>query len=346
MNPNGSQHGDEGSRTRGWRRADGVRSKAQAPGLIWLAIWLTGAAIACIDPAPARGQEPAESEVTPSETELYRTWYNEADPAKKLEHGRAYLREYPKGQYADYLGKWVHSEELKQKWAAAEQKYVAALKQEDDRSLFQAGAELLEVDTENIGILYTLANRARLLAHKNPPDYTYAAVATKYAKKAISLIDAGQVPKSITDRSAWESQGKAITLGNLYELLGLIALKDNQDAGAMAAFEKVATYQKHDPMPHYYLGKLENDAYQKLVAQLPAEPEQRAKPEHAALVDQANAALDRVIEHWVQVIAYSKDDSAYSSVVQKPLETYYKARHENDASGLEKLIASYRSGGG
>lgn len=309
--------------------------------LVWLAP-LFCSAIAIGPPLVTQAQEP-EADVIPSETELYRNWYNETDPAKKLEHGKSYLSEYPKGQYAEYLSTWVRAEELKQKWTQAEAKYVAALKQENDAQLFQAGGELLEIDKDNIGILYTLANRARMLARKNPPNYTYAAKATQYARHAIDRINAGQIPKNV-DNNAWESQGKAITLGNLHELLGLIALRDNRDADAVKAFQSIATYQKRDPMPHYYLGKLENDAYQKLVAQLPADPEERVKPEHAALVDQANAALDRVIQHWAKVMAYSDADSPYRSVVAGPLETYYKARHENDASGLQALIESFKGG--
>ena len=121
-----------------------------------------GAAVLVVPATRAAAQD-----VVQDEGAVYRAWYEATqakDNAKALEAAKQYLAQYPTGQYAEALKKWMGGAQMATLDAAIKEKRTA--------DMIAIGKEILATDPENLNVLYALAfniRRNELLA--SPANY-------------------------------------------------------------------------------------------------------------------------------------------------------------------------------
>ena len=172
-----------------------------------VAIALVAAATLALVPAtPAVAQE-----VVQDEGAAYRAWHdaNQAgDNAKAMAAAKAYIAQYPTGEYADFITKWFGTAQMTALDAAIKEKRTA--------DMIAVGREILAADPENLNVLYALAfniRRNELLAA--PPNFTNAPAAVELGKKAIALMESG---KTLTGVATFD---KNATLAWLTQILAV-----------------------------------------------------------------------------------------------------------------------------
>jgi tetratricopeptide (TPR) repeat protein len=189
-------------------------------------IALAGAVFLSVAPAPAAAQVSAEEAVA------YASWQaasTAGDVAKATEIAQQYLKQFPTGQYADYLKKWVAQGQMTALDAAAKEKRTA--------DVLTIGNGILANDAENLSVIYTMALAVRGEMMARPPVYTNAAVGTETAKKGIALLESGKTLSGV-DKNA--------TLAWMTQMLALNAQKAGSADEAVKLFEKSTSYAPKD----------------------------------------------------------------------------------------------------
>lgn len=298
---------------------------------------LLAAALVLLPGARATGQE-----ASPEETIAYQAWFaasSAKDAAKANQAAQDYLKQFPKGQYADYLKQWLAGEKGKALNAA-----IAARKTAD---MVRIGKELLANDPDNLNILYTLAFQVRrneLLA--SPAVFTHAATAADFAARSIKLIEAGQKLAGV-DASKWR---KGDALGWLHQTLAMVKGHSGDAAAALAEYEKSTTLDPDNlalvVQNSYNCGSLRKDRYDAAVKAYQALPKPdggEPTAEMKAALEKANAEADATISCWARFVGLTRANNLTPDARQKVeavLTSLYAYRHPDDAAGLEGLIAS------
>jgi hypothetical protein len=293
--------------------------------------------LVALSPNPVLAQEQDEALA-------YHAWFaaNQAqDNAKAVEAAEAYLAQFPAGQYAEFLTKWLAPAQLS--------KLNDAIKAGNVDQMLAVGNAILASDPENLNVLYALAfqiRRLELLA--SPRSYAHAAEAVDLSKKAISLVDSGKTLAGV------ESFDKDATLAWLYQNLAIVESKDGVSGEAIELYEKSTSLAPQDPaIAGRNLGalipvrqKAYTDAANAYNA-LPAEARSAAEPsaEVAAARDALNAEADALIDVAARFVALAEVKSlpqATRDRVYAVLESAYKARNPEDAeaAGLQAVIDS------
>ena len=274
----------------------------------------------------------------------YHAWFaaNQAqDNAKAVEAAEAYLAQFPSGEYAEFLSKWLAPAQLS--------KLNDAIKAGDVDQMLGVGKAILASDPENLNVLYALAYQIRLkelLA--SPRSYAHAAEATDLSNKAISLVDSGKTLAGV------ESFDKDATLAWLYQNVAFVESKDGMSDKAIGLYEKSTGYAPLDPqIAGRNLGALiavRQKAYTEAVNAynaLPAEARGAAEPsaEVTAARDTLNAAADDLIDVSARFVALAEVKNlpqATRDRVYAVLESAYKTRNPDDAeaAGLRAVIDS------
>ena len=182
-------------------------------------IALAGAVFLSVAPAPASAQVSAEEAVA------YASWQaasTAGDVAKATEIAQQYLKQFPTGQYADYLKKWVGQGQMTALDAAAKEKRTA--------DVLTIGNGILANDAENLSVIYTMASAVRGEMMARPPVYTNAAAGTEAAKKGIALLESGKTLSGV-DKNA--------TLAWMTQMLALNAQKAGNADEAVEALREV-----------------------------------------------------------------------------------------------------------
>lgn len=287
-------------------------------------------------PAPAQ-------EASAEETIAYQAWFmasSAKDVAKATQAAQDYLKQFPKGQYADYLKKWLAGEKGKALNAA-----IAAKKTGE---VVAIGKELLAQDADNLNILYTVAfqiRRNELLA--SPAVYTHAADARDFATRSIKLIEAGQKLAGV-DPAKWK---KGDALGWLYQMLAMVEAHQGKLDAALAAYAKSSALDPDNLALNvqnaYNCGGLRKDRYDAAVKEFQALPKPEGgepSPQMKAALDKANAEADAAIECWSRFVGLARANNLTPGArqqVEPVLASLWGYRHADDKDGLEALIARH-----
>jgi len=305
-----------------------------AAGALFLAV-----AFALASPAPVAAQE-----VVQDEGAFYRAWHDAsqaADNVKAIAAAKAYLENYPTGQYADFIKKWLGPAQM----AALD----AAIKEKRTPDMITVGREILASDPENLNVLYALAfniRRNELLAA--PPSFANAPAAVEFAKKAISLVESG---KTLTGVQTFD---KNATLAWLTQILAVNEAKSGSPAEAIKLYQQSTSLAPGDPaiagQNLLRVFTLRQSAYADVAKAYNAFPEaDRAaaepKPEVKAAKDALNAEADALIDAAAGFVAFAGAKGlapAMKDRVNQALETVYKGRFPEDAAleGLKKILAA------
>lgn len=299
---------------------------------------LLAASLAVVPTAPAAAQE-----VVQDEGAAYRAWHDASqagDNAKASAAAKTYLEQYPTGQYADFLKKWLGTAQMTALDAAIKEKRTA--------DMIAVGREILAADPENLNVLYALAfniRRNELLAA--PQSFANAAAAVEFSQKAISLIESGKTLVGVA------SFDKNATLAWLTQILAFNEGKSGSEAEAVKLYEKSTAYAPDDPQIAarnlLAILSIRQGKYGELAKAYNALPEaDRAaaepKPEVKAAKEALDAEADLLIDAAAGFVAFGRSKGLAAATVDRVntlLETVYKNRFPEDAAldGLKKKLA-------
>jgi len=264
------------------------------------------------------------------------------DNAKAAELARAYLEKFPKGQYAEFLAKWITGA----RWAG----FNEAIKKKDMAGMVTIGREGLAADPADVNYLYWMALNLRqneLLAAGEPANIDAAA---EFSKKAIERIEGGAVPVGV-DAAKWN---KDAHLAWLNQSLALIAAKQGRGDEALQYYEKSSALSPKDVALNARntlgCGTLHKAKYDAAVAKYQALPEasRTSDPpaaEAKAAIDSANAEADAAIECWARFLAVTAaNPSETRTRVEQALGALYTYRHPDQPQGYQALVEKYKTG--
>lgn len=286
--------------------------------------------------APASAQD-----VSPEEATAYAGWQAASqggDAAKAMEAAKAYLKEYPSGQYADYLKKWVTQSQMAPLDAAIKEKRTA--------DMLTIGNGILAGEPDNLNVVYAMAAQIRAEMLARPPVFTNAAAGVELAKKGIALVESG---KTLSGVSAFD---KDATLAWMTQMLALQEQKSGNGEEAIKLFEKSTSYAPKDKViaaPNifavfnlHYAGYVEAA---KAFNALPEAERGAAEPTPAvkAARETLNAEADHVIDVAARFVAFGRANSLPAPTIDRvnqTLEAVYKVRFPEDAAlgGLQKIL--------
>jgi tetratricopeptide (TPR) repeat protein len=286
--------------------------------------------------APAEAQD-----VSPEEATAYAGWQAASqggDAAKAMEAAQAYLKQYPSGQYADYLKKWVTQSQMAPLDAAIKEKRTA--------DMLTIGNAILAGDPENLNVVYAMAAQIRAEMLARPPVFTNAAAGVELAKKGIALVESG---KTLAGLAAFD---KDATLAWMTQMLALQEQKAGNGEEAIKLFEKSTSYAPKDKViaaPNIFaVFNLHYAGYAEAAKAFNALPEaERGAAEPTPAVKAAretlNAEADHVIEVAARFVAFGRANGLPAATIDRvnqTLEAVYKVRFPEDAAlgGLQKIL--------
>jgi hypothetical protein len=295
---------------------------------------LAGAVVLALAPSPASAQVSAE------EATAYAAWQaaSTTDLAKASGLAKDYLKQYPAGQYADYLKKWLATSQ-----AAA---FEAAIKEKRTADMLKVGNELLALDPDNLNVVWAMASAIRGEMLGRPPVYANAAAGVALAKKGIALVEGGKTLTGV------ESFDKDATLAWMTQMLALNEQNAGNTAAAIPLFEKSTAYAPKDKAiaaPNLYsVYNAELADYLEAAKAFNALPEAdrgaaEPPPSVTAAREKLNKEADAVIDVAVRFVAFGRANGLPTATVDRinqTLESVYKVRFPEDAelAGLQKLL--------
>lgn len=284
---------------------------------------------------------PAVAQVSPEEAAAYAGWQaasQAGDAAKAMAAAEAYLKQYPTGQYADYLKKWVGQGQM----TALD----AAIKAKNTAEMLKVGNGILASDPENLNVVFAMAAQIRGEMLSRPPVYTNAAAGVDLAKKGIALVESG---KTLTGVDSFD---KNATLAWMTQMLALNEQKAGNAKEAIRLFRKSTGYAPTDraiAAPNLFSAfSLQYADYVEAAKAFNAIPDaERGAAEPTETVKAAreklNAEADDVIDVAARFVTFGKANGLPAATVEKinqTLESVYKTRFPEDASleGLQKIM--------
>jgi hypothetical protein len=303
-----------------------------AAGVVLLAV-----AFALAPVAPAAAQE-----VVQDEGQAYRAWHEAsqaADNAKALAAAKAYIAQYPTGQYGDFLKKWLGTAQMTALDAAIKEKRTA--------DMIAVGREILAADPENLNVVYAMASQVRVEMLGRPPVFDNAAAGVEFAQKGIAMVEGG---KTLAGVATFD---KNATLAWMTQVLALSAQKNGNNPEAIGLFDKSTAYAPADPaiagQNLLRVVALRNASYAEAAKAYNALPEAdraAAEPPPAAKAakDALNAQADGLINSAASFVALGRSKNLPAATVDRvnqALEAAYKVRFPEDATldGLKKILA-------
>ena len=302
-------------------------------------IFVLAAALLAVAPLHAQ-QEGNVEEVTAYSA--FHAAQTAGDTAKATELARAYLEKFPKGQYAEFLTKWLTGA----RWT----RFNEAIKKKDMAAMVAVGREALAQDPSDLNYLYWMAVNLRqneLLGAGADPN---ADAAAEFSRKAIERIEAGAVPVGV-DAAKWN---KDANLAWLHQNLALVAAKQGKTDEALQHYQKSSELAGKDAavLARNTLGcgTLHKSRYDEAVAQYQALPEaaRTSDPpaaEATAAIDLANREADAAIECWARFLAVTAGSPTdIRTKVEQALAALYQYRHPDEPKGYEALVEKLRAG--
>jgi len=298
---------------------------------------LLAAALAFAPAAPAAAQE-----VVQDEGAAYRAWHDASqagDNAKAMAAAKAYIEQYPTGQYGDFLKKWLGTAQMTALDAAIKEKRTA--------DTIAVARDILAADPENLNVVYAVASQVRGEMLARPPVYDNAEAGVEFAQKGIAMVEAG---KTLAGVATFD---KNATLAWMTQVLALNAQKGGNAKEAIGLFDKSTAYAPGDPaiagQNLLRVVALRNTAYAEAAKAFNALPEAdrgAAEPPPAvkAAKDALNAEADGLIDSAASFVAFGRSKNLAAAVVDRvnqTLEAAYKVRFPEDTTldGLKKVLA-------
>jgi hypothetical protein len=178
------------------------------------------------------------------------------------------------------------------------------------------------------------------LSEARNQNLKYVAPSRQMALKAIALIEGGKKPETVSD-ATWNDY-KTRWHGQLYQWVAMLSLAEGDKADAKSRLASAIGLSPRDPINYVLLVEMVNGEYQRLVQMHKAAA---AGAEKDALLKQAEAQLDEVIDAYAHAVALTEGNAQFDTMrvgLKADLESYYKYRHNNSADGLQALIDKYK----
>ena len=270
------------------------------------------------------------------ETAAYKSWYdtNAAnDLPKAFELAKAYLKNFPKGKYAEYLNKWLLN--------ARYRLFDTAVTAKDSATMIRLGNEVLAVEPENLNYLYLLVHNLNLNElNARPANHAHATEASDYARRAIKLIEAGKQP---TDTPQW-NQNQALSY--LYQILGTIEEQNKNMDAALENYLKSGRLDANNSYSFFSSGRLYEEKYLKAADAYRALPEAdrnatTPSPQVASALKAANDAADATIDSWIKFLKLTATNNPYGPArdeIKSAVADLYKYRHPDSPDAYLQLI--------
>jgi tetratricopeptide (TPR) repeat protein len=281
-------------------------------------------------------------EVSADEAVAYASWHaasDAGDVAKATAAAEAYLKQFPSGQYADFLQKWLVQ--------ARFTNLDAAIKAQNIDAMLKVGREILAADPDNLNVLYALAFNLRLrelLA--NPQKFDHARDAQEFSEKAISLIDSG---KTLAGVQNFDKNG---TLAWLYQIQAILAANESHAEEAAKLYEKSTSLAPDDVgiagrnmLAVLSIRQADYTEAARAYNALPEEARSAAEPseEVKAARDRVDKEADGLIDIAARFVVFGKAKKLPATTIEKVnqvLESAYKTRFPEDTTleGLQKIL--------
>jgi hypothetical protein len=213
--------------------------------------------------------------------------------------------------------------------------YLRANRVEDAYKLAAAGLDKMP---NPVGAMIELTNAAN--AQVRQQDTQYVPQGIQYAARAIELIEADKKPAAITD-ATW-AEYKTKQLPQLYQVQGFLLLIGGDTETAKTKLAKSAALNPADPQTYWILGRVRDNDYQEIAGKYKTSA---AGPAQDALLKQAQAQLDQVIDDYAHVVALAEGKPQYKEIhdqALQSLQSYYQYRHNGSTNGLKELIEKYK----
>jgi tetratricopeptide (TPR) repeat protein len=320
-----------------------LRSSLATPAGLVLAAAVLVLAAAVLVLAPASRASAQEGQEEGQEEALaYHAWFaanQQQQTAKAVQAAEAYLKQFPNGEYAEFLSKWV---------APAQMGLLNdAIKAGRVDEMLEVGNQILAKEPDNLNVLYALAfqlRRRELLA--KPRSYAHAAQAVDLSKRAIAMVESGQTLAGV------QNFNKDGTLAWLYQNLAMVAGKDGASDKAIQLYERSTALAPQDPaiagrnlLEVLSWRQATYTAAANAYNALPDEERNAAEPspEVAAARAKVQAEADTLIDVAASFVALAEVKGlpqATRDKVYGVLESVYKSRNPDDAeaTGLQAVI--------
>ncbi|HYG08500.1 MAG TPA: hypothetical protein VD835_00870 [Pyrinomonadaceae bacterium] len=246
-----------------------------------------------------------------------------ADPAQRIAQSESYLKLFTAPADAELVNQHLLSA------------YTEANRLDD---AFALAPKAIDKSFDPVAAMINLT-RAGLTEARNQ-NLKYVAPSRQTALKAIALIESGKKPEAVPD-ATWNDY-KTRWHWQLYQWVAMLSLAAGDKADAKARLTSAIGLNPHDPINYVLLSTMANDEYQRLAQAHKAAP---AGAEKDALLKQAEAQMDEVIDAYAHAVALTEGDAQYDTMragLRADLESYYKYRHNNSSDGLQALIDKYK----
>jgi hypothetical protein len=239
-------------------------------------------------------------------------------------------------QYTQAVKKFVALYER----ATLEVNFFKAYNAKDYAKGFELGKQILNLEPENFLVMGSMVRGAYLNSYGG--NQSLNSDATALARKALTLLDSGNVTKADPFTNVDDARGF------LNFALGWF-LKDKSAVEAADAFGKAAQVgsTKSDPSTYFFLGTaIMNGDYERLSTEYTTKykgkdetPESKAELEHVLQVG------NRVVDAYARAVALSTrpNQEKFKTKVMTELTDLYKGFHNNSDEGLSDLIAGVLS---
>jgi tetratricopeptide (TPR) repeat protein len=262
----------------------------------------------------------------------------EPNPAVAYQAAKDYIARYNKedDQYTRYLKQWMAAFEK----AEREDNLLHAMYGEKNyASAFGMAKQVLADDQDNLKVLIALGYGG-YLATTTAKNETFNADSTRYAQRAIQLIESGKAP------DAWEPfKNRDDALATLNLAIAFIDLKPRpEDAiNRLIAVTKIESDLKKSASTYYLLAvAYETGPYKRLSADYTKRFANQAEtPESKAALEALNKVMDRIIDAYARAVALATTPQQQTSKAEwtKRLTDLYKFRHEGSDTGLNDFVA-------
>jgi tetratricopeptide (TPR) repeat protein len=248
---------------------------------------------------------PVWADMSKEEREAYQSWYDAnaaEDWPKATEAAKVYRDSFPKGEYAEYLGKWEHGLRF--------QFFADAVKAKNTDEMIKRGSDVLADDAGNLDVIYAIATSLRVNElWAKPPVMKHAGEAAAFTLKAAELIEAGKIPSNV-EKDKWD---KNAALGALYQTLAMIEKANKNTDKAIEYYNKAAAAEPSDPNHALSSGILSYLKYQEAARkyrELMKDEVNKDKPETKAAKDEADKRADAAIASYAEYLKVSAGNAA------------------------------------
>lgn len=214
----------------------------------------------------------------------------------------------------------------------------AYLKEKRPDDAFRVIATYLVRNPNDIAVLTEAVIEGAEQAKKQ--NAKFVVQSQQYGAKAIELIEAGKKPEALDDARWSDYQTRWLPI--IYQTLGMLALMTGNKADARAKLDKSVTLNSGDPFTYVLIGTMLNEEYEQIAKEFKsASP----GPLKDAMLKQAHAKMDEVIDRYAHAVALSEGKPPYQQLHDQMLEdlkSYYAYRHGGSIDGMQQLIDKYK----